>query len=431
MARDAPAQGNPGKSDKALRVTLLASGWRGCSTIHRQLVTQIAQLMQVQATLLVPQFACTEEEKKIARSHNISIREAERCPGYDPLEWLSFPPRDLAIDIVVGCGVKLGKQAQVVRESHRCKWVQVVHSAPEELKLFETCAMAISKVEDLLELPDLVVPVGPKLTEAYSRLLGSSRKLQNIFQLTPGILGEFSDVTQAATDAYTFKVLTFGRNDPEDFLLKGHDIAAKAIVELKDSSYRLIFVGAAKGEQVRQNLLQCGISRSQLTVRTCCQFTICLKQLFCKVDLAIMPSRTEQFGLVALEALSAGVPILVSGISGFGSALRTLPSGKSVVVVSEDPKDWAKAIAGIRQKDRPVRLQEIQRLRSCYEEKFSWGKQCKALVEKMRGIVHGKTFIELLCFFVSNRVELMILFQQEDALRHLRGMYWFSKNYVE
>ena len=398
MVHDAPAQGNPGKSDTALRVTLLASGWRGCSTIHRQLVTQIAQLMQVQGTLLVPQFACTEEEKKIARSHNISIREAERRPGYDPLEWLSFPPRDLVIDIVVGCEVKLGKQAQVVRESHRCKWVQVVHSAPEDLRLYKTCAMTISKVEDLRELPDLVVPVGPKLTEAYSRLLRSSRKPQNIFQLTPGILGEFSDVTQAATDAYTFKVLTFGRGDLEDFWLKGNDIAAKAIVELKDSSYRLIFVGAAKGEQVAENLVQCGISRGQQTVRAC--FTKRLKQLFCEVDLAIMPSRTEEFGLVALGALSAGVPILVSGNSGFGYALRSLPSGKSVVVDSEDPKDWAKAIAGIRQKDRPVRLQEIQRLRSCYEEKFSWGKQCKALVEKMRGIVHGKTFIEFLCFLL-------------------------------
>ena len=40
-----------------------------------------------------------------------------------------------------------------------------------------------------------------------------------------------------------------------------------------------------------------------------------------------MPSRTEGFGLTALEALSAGLPILVSGNSGFAHALRHLPSG--------------------------------------------------------------------------------------------------------
>ena len=38
------------------------------------------------------------------------------------------------MDIVVGHGVKLGRQIQVIRDSARfpnCKWVQVVHTAPE------------------------------------------------------------------------------------------------------------------------------------------------------------------------------------------------------------------------------------------------------------------------------------------------------------
>ena len=63
-----------------------------------------------------------------------------------------------------------------------------------------------------------------------------------------------------------------------------------------------------------------------------------LAELFCEVDLAVMPSRTEGFGLAALEALSAGLPVLVSGNSGFGEALRKVPHGSSCVVESEDPK---------------------------------------------------------------------------------------------
>jgi len=114
--------------------------------------------------------------------------------------------------------------------------------------------------------------------------------------------------------------------------------------------------------------------------------------LFCEVDLAIMPSRTEGFGLTALEALSAGLPILVSGNSGFGVTLRSLPLGKPFVVESAEPKEWAKAIAAVRLKDRAERLQEIQRLRTSYEDTFSWEKQCEALVQKMWRIVHGKTF---------------------------------------
>ena len=387
-----------------MSVTLLASEWDstkgGLSTINRELATELAQHEQVKVTLLVPQFCCSEEGKRTAASHKVSIKEAERCPGYDdPLDWLSFPPEDLTIDIIVGHGAKLGKQAQFIRKLHKCKWVQVLHTAPEELGMHKNYPKAISKGEEksqteieLCELADLVAAVGPKLTEAYSSYLRFCEKHQDIIQLTPGTFSEFSDITQAENERDKFKVLTFGRGDPEDFSLKGYDIAAKAIVELKDSSYHLVFVGAPDGkqEEVAENLLQSGISRNQLFVRRFIQMKERLKKLFCEVDVVIMPSRTEGFGLTALEALSAGLPILVSGNSGFGDTLRTLPLGKPFVVDSANPKEWAKAIRAVRLKDRAERLQEIQRLRTSYEEKFSWKKQCEALVEKMWSLAHGK-----------------------------------------
>jgi len=386
-----------------LNVTLLASEWDsskgGLSTFNRNLATELAQDEQVKVTLLVPQYSCSEEGKRNAESHKVSIREAERRPGYDdPLDWLSFPPEDLTIDIIVGHGVKLGKQAQVIRKSHSCKWVQVLHTAPEQLGMHKNYQNAISQGEEknkaevgLCELADAVAAVGPKLTEAYSSHLRFCRKDQDILQLTPGTFSEFSVITHAANECDQFKVLIFGRGDPEDFSLKGYDIAGKAINELKDSSYHLVFVGAPDGkhEEVAEKLLGDGISRNQLSVRKFAQRKE-LKKLFCEVDLAIMPSKTEGFGLTALEALSAGLPILVSRNSGFGYTLRTLSLGKPFVVDSDDPKDWAKAIRAVRLRDRAERLQEIQRLRASYEEKFSWKKQCEALVEKMWSLVHGK-----------------------------------------
>ena len=191
--------------------------------------------------------------------------------------------------------------------------------------------------------------------------------------------------------------MTFGRGDHEDFSLKGYDIAAKAIATLKDHSYMLIFVGAPDGkqEEVAENLLKSGISKRQLTVRKFLESKKRLKELFCEVDLVIMPSRTEGFGLTALEAMSAGLPILVSGNSGFGVTLCTLPLGKSCVVDSEKPEDWAEAIARVREKDRAERLKEVERLQTAYEEKISWKKQCEALVKKMWSLVHGKAFAQL------------------------------------
>ena len=364
----------------------------GLSTINRQLAILLAKHSEVDVTLLVPQSACSEDEKRMASCHNVSIREAKKLVGFsDPLDWLSFPPRDLVIDFVLGHGAKLGKQAQVIRDSHNCKWIQVVHTAPEELAMHKNYPKAISIGEEknlievgLCKLADAVLAVGPKLTDAFSAQLRSGKSQEDILQLTPGTFREFYDVKQAPKESNKFKVLTFGRGDPEDFSLKGYDISARAIVGLKDRSYCLVFVGAPDGkhDEVAANLLKSGIDKSQLIVRKFLHSKERLKELFCEVDLCIMPSRTEGFGLTALEALSAGLPILVSGNSGFGEALCTVPSGKSFVVESEDPGDWAKAIAGIRQKERSDRLKDIQQLRSSYEEKFSWEKQCDILVEK-------------------------------------------------
>ena len=398
------------KSATALKVTLLGSEWSssmgGLSTINRQLAILLAKHSEVDVTLLVPQFACSEEERRMARIHNVSLREAQKRPGYaDPLDWLSAPPRDLDIDIVLGHGAKLGKQAQFFRESHQCKWIQVVHTAPEELAMHKNYPKAISKGEEknltevtLCKLADAVLAVGPKLTDAFSAQLRSCKSENDILQLTPGTFHEFSDVKQAPKESNKFKVLTFGRGDPEDFSLKGYDISARAIVELKDRSYCLIFVGAPEGkpDEVKANLMKSGIDKNQLTVRTFVHSKERLKELFCEVDLCIMPSRTEGFGLTALEALSAGLPILVSGNSGFGEALCTVPSGKSFIVESEDPGEWAKAIAGVRQKERSDRLKDIQQLRSSYEGKFSWEKQCDSLVEKMWDLVHGEIVLNIL-----------------------------------
>ena len=402
-SQGAAAQTLAGTAEKAFKVTLLASEWGssmgGLSTINRTLAISLARHPQVDVTFLVPEIACGEEDKRDAGRHNIAIRESQSRPGYEPLDWLSFPPRDLAIDVVIGHGAKLGKQAQIIRESHGCMWAQVVHTAPEELGMHKKYPRAIAKGEEkkkaevaLCKLADLVVAIGPKLTEAYSSYLRSCKKHQDIIQLIPGIFPEFSTTEQATRDGKKFKVLTFGRGDSDDFSLKGYDIAAKAVAQLKDSSYCLVFVGAPDGkeEEVADKLLQCGISKEQLIVRRFVQNKESLRELFCEVDLAIMPSRTEGFGLTALEALSACLPILVSSNSGFGEALRDVKFGESVVVESEDPEEWAKAIASVREKSRAQRLQEIEILRTSYAEQYSWEDQCDALVEKMLSMVHGK-----------------------------------------
>ena len=110
-------------SASKLKVTFLASEWGsskgGLSTINRELAIQLAKCPEVEITFFLPQ--CTDEDKRVALRQNIHIVKATRRPGYDELERLSFPPDHLSIDFIVGHGVKLGRQAQVIREKHKCK----------------------------------------------------------------------------------------------------------------------------------------------------------------------------------------------------------------------------------------------------------------------------------------------------------------------
>ena len=241
-------------SSGRLKVTFLASEWRstkgGLSTLNRELAINVAKHPEVEVTFFVPR--CNDDDKKAALGHNINLVKAKVLLGMDELAWLNFPPSDLQIDIVVGHGVKLGPQAQVIRDSHQCKWVQVVHTAPEELGMYKTYSNPISVNEKkhetevaLCEIADFVVTVGPRLNEAFRAYLRGCKKDQ-IFEFTPGILAEFSDVPQDHDDREIFRVLVFGRGDDEDFLLKGFDIAASAVATLSDC--HLLFVGAPDGK---------------------------------------------------------------------------------------------------------------------------------------------------------------------------------------
>lgn len=391
--------------NRKFQVTLLSSEWQsskgGLSTINRELAIQLAKHPDLEVSVYLPQ--CSEDDKKVASSHNVQLIEADELTGFDPIEWLAVAPPNHMMDYVVGHGVLLGRYAQIIKRQHHCKWIQVVHTAPEELGKYKTYADAISKGEKkhqaevkLCEMADQVVAVGPKLKEAFSRYLRSCQKDQAVVNLTPSIFSEFSHVKQSPEERETFVVLVLGRGDSEDFQLKGYDIVAQAIAQLS-GSYHLMFVGAPGGkeDEVAQKLLEHNISRSHLTVRCFNENREQLAKLFCEVDLATMPSRTEGFGLVALEALSASLPVLVSGNLGLGEALKKVPYGSHCVVDSENPQDWANAIRSVREKNRELRLEEIKFLSEKYAKKFSWDKQCELLVERMRNISPGKFYMRM------------------------------------
>ena len=376
---------------------MLSREWRSStdgdlSTINRELAIQLAKHSNVEVSVFLPQ--CSGEDRNNAASHHVQLVEAEKVIGWNPVDLLFNVPDGHVMDCVVGHGLSLGKHVQLIKKRHHCKWIQVVHTAPEELGMYKSISQCekLQKSElELCKMADQIITIGPKLADAYKRYL--PEKEQNVFDLTPSIFSEFLNVEQATKERSTFSVLLIGSGDScEDFILKGFDVAAQAVAELKDKSYKLKFVGAPRGkeDEIADKLLQHGIDRYQLIVHSFSDSRELLANLFCEVDLAIMPSKTEGFGVSALEALSAGLPVLVSGNSGLGQALKKVPSGPQCVVDSEDPKEWAKKIKEVRHKEREVRLLESSLLREKYQEKYSWEGPIRSLVERMYSLIFGK-----------------------------------------
>ena len=380
---------------RPLRVTLVGDEWGsskgGLSTLNRELAKHLACHPGVEVTILLPNY--TELKKQEANNLNVRLATPKAMPLFDDIMKLSFPPEDLGIDVVIGHGQKLGVPAQIIAKQRECKRVHVVHTASEELAIFQDGKTAIPEGEekfrteiDLCKEADVVVAIGPKLKAAVSANLRWYGRDEDVINITPGIFWEFVKLEKASQEREQFRILVFGRGDSEDFKLKGYDIAVEAVAGLEDKSYLLIFVGAPDGKEkeVTDEFLKCGIPSSQIIVRGFVESRDALKRFFYEADLAVMPSRTEGFGLTALEALSAGLPILVSDNSGLGKAIKTIPFGRLFLVDSDNAKEWGKAISRVRKTPREIRLKEACSLREAYDKKYKWETQCEKLVKKMR-----------------------------------------------
>ncbi|MDB5302044.1 MAG: hypothetical protein JWO87_3707 [Phycisphaerales bacterium] len=88
-----------------------------------------------------------------------------------------------------------------------------------------------------------------------------------------------------------------------------------------------------------------------------------------RIDLLVLPSEAEGFGLVLIEAMAAGVPVVATDVAGIRDVVRNGETGLLVPVAS--PKELASAMGALL--DDPVRREEMAaRARREVGERFSW-----------------------------------------------------------
>lgn len=339
------------------KITLLADEFKkstkgGLSTLNRQLAIQLAKVRTVKVRVLMPK--ATEEDRRDAKKHNVNIIETLKCVGLEEAYWLGYPPDNFDTNIVIGHDIKLGWPGHVIRRLCGAKWVHVVHTNAEEVGIHRNREGEISRGEDkqeiqmnLCEIADLVVTVGPKLKSSVSVSACSSDK---VFNFTPGLFEEFVNERKELNKGNRFDILLFGRGDPEDLEVKGFQTAVDAFSTLKreDKTYNMMIVGAPEGSQDdwMAKLTSSSADSPRPLIRRYVEDREELKKIFIGVDLVLMPSKTDGFGLAGLEALSAGVAILVSSNCGLAEILEKIANGSQCIVEADD--DWVKAIKKVR-----------------------------------------------------------------------------------
>lgn len=93
-------------------------------------------------------------------------------------------------------------------------------------------------------------------------------------------------------------------------------------------------------------------------------------------DLVLVPSQTETFGLVALEAAASGTPVLAARTTGLTESVADGVSG--LLVESRDPSTWAAALMGLEHD--PETLSRLARSARAHAESHSWTEYADQLI---------------------------------------------------
>ncbi|KAI8494133.1 hypothetical protein Bbelb_284800 [Branchiostoma belcheri] len=314
----------------------------GTSTTNRQL----AQFLKHHgATVHVTALQASEEDKRCAAEDGVILHlpvQRARQKKTPTLEWLtdyhSFHYPDIPTDLkcILGHADVTSGAAKSIQENRceRAKLVMFNHDMPEDTEHYMGTKQAMAagrKMEDILEdtkNADAVFSLGRRIYDYFEtkyRSLGESKPRQHfLFLPRPSPVFQAISVRPGGGEKV---VLTVGRVTEVD-KLKGHDLIARAMGEVteKITNVRLCVRGIDEDDweaskrileknlhsgKIKPTLLPCGTQED-------------IAQDMQQAHLVLMPSRAEPFGLIGLEAIAAGIPVLISDKSGLADMIMDL-----------------------------------------------------------------------------------------------------------
>ena len=185
-------------------------------------------------------------------------------------------------------------------------------------------------------------------------------------------------------------LLFVGRIQP----LKCADVAIETLAELRrrgEGPARLVVVGGPSGPHGEKSLQSLHDVADARGVRDHVHFVDpqpheLLSSYYRAADVCIVPSRSESFGLVALEAAACGTPVVASAVGG----LTTLVDhGRTGYLVDEtDPVAYAAAVRRVF--DEPLAAERLSTASVLRARRYTWRAAARTLVELHDELAAGR-----------------------------------------
>jgi len=184
-------------------------------------------------------------------------------------------------------------------------------------------------------------------------------------------------------------LLFVGRIQP----LKGADVALRALAELDGpgAPYRLVVVGGPSGPRgdeayrgLRSLAAELGVE-DRLTLVEPRPHEL-LSTYYRAADACLVPSRSESFGLVALEAAACGTPVVASAVGGLTTLVDHGRTG--LLVDSADPSAYAAAVRRIV--DEPLAAERMSTAAVLRARHYTWRGAAAALGAIFDELVVGR-----------------------------------------
>jgi D-inositol-3-phosphate glycosyltransferase len=163
-------------------------------------------------------------------------------------------------------------------------------------------------------------------------------------------------------------VTVVGRVQP----LKGQELAVRALAAIEGERPVLVIVGEATpgadgyAERVAELTVELGVSSDVVFLGRLGRDDVA--DVLAASALVLVPSHSETFGLVAVEAAASGTPAIGYRSGGLSESIDD--GGSGILLDSRDPAEWAAAITGLLR--NPRRLMQLSTTARAFAEQFSW-----------------------------------------------------------